>query len=263
MPFPDTVILMLFGLMIGSFLNVVIHRLPIMATRTETAASRYDLAWPPSACPNCGRSIRPLENIPILSWLVLRGRCAGCGDAIPLRYPLVETAGAAVPLALSFILEPGIPLAAASVFCWFAIAICAIDLKHRFVPDALSLPLLCVGLIASLVPAFAEPGDAILGAALGYGALWTVRHMATSALGRSLTDGGNLKLFAAIGAWTGASHMLIALLAVFLSGALSGLVLTRFGRQSLGQPLPFGTLIVLAGLFVLIAGVISTHGPGN
>lgn len=238
------------GLLIGSFLNVVIHRLPIMIERDETA-ERYDLVQPPSTCPGCGHRIRPHENVPLLSWLWLRGRCAACGRAISVRYPLVEALGAVVPLVLAprFGLTP--ELLAATVFAWAALCIVFIDLEHLLIPDAITQPLLWLGLLLSLRPTFANPRDAILGAVAGYGAFWLVDRVGRWTLGRTVIGQGDLKLFAATGAWLGWQFLPLVLIIASSAGSAVGLALIALGRHGLGRAIPFGPFLILGALVAL------------
>ena len=251
--------LALIGAVIGSFLNVVIHRLPIMIERadedvSEHPSERYDLALPPSGCPHCGHRLRPWENIPLLSYLLLRGRCSACATAIGWQYPVVETIAAAVgPLAvLQFgLTERGL---AATVFVWFMIAITVIDLRHLLIPDLLSLPLLWLGLLLSTRSVFVTPEAAIIGAVGGYLAFraidWAGSHIAK----RPVMGWGDAKLFAAIGAWTGGLLLPQVALVACVFGSVIGITLVLTGRHDRSQPVPFGPFLVLGGLAALFRG---------
>lgn len=248
------------GLLIGSFLNVVIHRLPLMMQAEEEGETmtsggderRLSLAWPSSRCPLCERPIRPVENIPLLSYLGLRGRCAGCGGRISPVYPVVEALSAALPVGTALLVADAVQAWAAAVIVWFLIPAVAIDLRLRLLPDALTLPLLWAGLAASAIfRPFASPEAAILGAVGGYGLLFAVSWAAERYYGRPALGLGDAKLLAALGAWLGwpAPAPVVFLAAVLgAAAALPGL-LTR--RLSPGAEIPFGPMLAVAGLVVM------------
>ncbi|KAA0571156.1 prepilin peptidase [Azospirillum sp. Sh1] len=242
------------GLMVGSFLNVVIHRLPIMIDRADGSAERYDLVLPPSGCPACGRRLRIRDNVPLLSFALLRGRCAGCGTRISWRYPLVEALGAALPLAVAPAFGDPMQAAAAAVFSWFAIAILFIDAETQLIPDALSLPLLWIGLLLGAGGVFVGAPAAILGAAAGYGALRLLGWVAQTALGRPALGAGDVKLFAALGAWLGWQPLPATLFLACLTGTLAAAILALFGRRSGQAPIAFGPFLIAAGLLMLAFG---------
>lgn len=247
------------GLLIGSFLNVVIHRLPLMMeaeNESEAAISggerRLSLAWPASRCPLCERPIRAVENIPLLSYLWLRGRCAGCGGRISPVYPVVEALSAALPVGTALLVADAAQAWAAAIIVWFLIPAVVIDLRLRLLPDALTLPLLWAGLAASVIfRPFASPEAAILGAVGGYGSLFAVSWAAERYYGRPALGLGDAKLLAALGAWLGwpAPAPVVFLAAVLgVAAALPGL-LTR--RLSPGAEIPFGPMLAVAGLVVM------------
>ncbi|WP_242510181.1 prepilin peptidase [Halorhodospira halophila] len=256
----------LLGLLVGSFLNVVVHRLPamlerrwsheardILGTESEGAAeTTYHLGWPPSHCPQCQRRLRAWENIPLLSYLLQRGCCRGCRARIPARYPIIEalTGIATATVVASHGLSPLIigPL----LLTWVLIAAAAIDYEHYLLPDALTLPVLWLGLIWSIVdPGSPTPTDAILGAVAGYLALWAIFHGHRLVTGREGMGYGDFKLTAALGAWLGWQ----ALPALVLFAALTGLavaLLLAVRSRPLGQPLPFGPALAVAGWLLLV-----------
>lgn len=255
------------GLMVGSFLNVVVHRLPIMMAREDAEAAgepggagvpkpagRYDLAWPPSQCPHCARPIRLVENIPLLGYAFLKGRCAGCRGPIKLRYPIMEALGALV--AVGFLMRFGITetAGAAVLFGWWALAIAAIDLDTFLIPDRLSLPLLWLGLLISVTGATVPPDAAILGAAAGYGLFFLIARLGGHLAGRPVLGFGDVKLFAAIGAWLGWAQLPLVLVVAGSAGSVIGLGLIAFGRLSRRDPLPFGPFLLVAALGVMGAG---------
>jgi len=274
-----------FGLLVGSFLNVVIHRLPKMLERqwreqcaelapgtsapgasapvakTGPAAAPYNLVTPRSACPACQAPIRAWQNIPIISYLALRGRCASCGARISLRYPLVELLCGLLTAAVAWKFGVSWPAFAAAVVTWFLIALAGIDLDHQLLPDDLTLPLLWAGLVASLLwtPASAaslpvSPVEAIVGAAGGYVSLWLVYHLFRLCTGKEGMGYGDFKLLAALGAWLGGRMLLPIVLGSASVGAVVGIVLIVSGRRGRGTPLPFGPFLAAAGWLAMMWG---------
>lgn len=244
------------GLLVGSFLNVVIHRLPVMIDRADAGmeAERYDLVLPPSSCPCCGRRLRVRDNVPVLSFVLLRGRCAGCGARISWRYPLVEALGAMLPLLLVPHAAGPVQAAAIAVFAWFAIGIVFIDAESQLIPDALSLPLLWLGLLLGAAGVFVGAQAAILGAAAGYSGLWGLGWVARRALGRPALGLGDVKLFAALGAWLGWKALPATLVLACLTGTLMMLALGVAGRRDHAAPVAFGPFLIVAGLATLVFG---------
>jgi len=277
------------GLVVGSFLNVVIHRLPVMLDRqwraqcaeltapapdpalpgaTAGAAAAMaathkanNLVVPRTACPSCRAPIKAWQNIPVLSWLLLGGRCANCRARIGLRYPLVELLSAGLSAAVAWKFGPGWPAAAAMVVTWFLIALAVIDLDHQLLPDSLTLPLLWGGLLASLgwvefsrasLPV--SPADSILGAAVGYLSLWTVYHLFRLLTGKDGMGYGDFKLLAALGAWLGWRMLLPIVLCSAATGALVGIALIVTGRRGRSAPLPFGPFLAAAGWLAMMWG---------
>ena len=263
------------GLMVGSFLNVVIHRLPIMLERqwreqcaelqapdaVRAVVAPYNLVVPRSACPICHAPIRAWHNIPILSWLLLRGRCADCHARISVRYPLIELLCGALSAAVMWKFGFGWPALAALVVTWFLIALTGIDLDHQLLPDSLTLPLLWGGLLASLgwngfTPASlpVSPADAIMGAAAGYMSLWAVYHLFRLCTGKDGMGYGDFKLLAALGAWLGWRMLLPIVLCSAAVGAVVGITLIATGRRGRGVPLPFGPFLAAAGWLAMMQG---------
>ncbi|MGA0839096.1 MAG: prepilin peptidase [Pseudomonadales bacterium] len=248
------------GLSVGSFLNVVIHRLPIMLERQwrqdTTGAvddTPFNLAVPRSRCPHCGHTIRVHENIPVVSWLVLRGRCANCKHPISVRYPVVELIAAL--LAVIVIATFGFtPFAlGALAYTWALIALTGIDFDTQLLPDAVTLPLLWLGLLfASLGQGLVSAADAILGAAIGYGLLWALYWGFRLATGKEGMGYGDFKLFAAIGAWLGWQVLPGVLLIAAAGGLAWALALSLIGRRDAGQPIAFGPFLALGGWIALI-----------
>lgn len=269
------VVAALAGLLVGSFLNTVIHRLPRMLERdwraqcaelagdtapssapssappsVPTSAPRYDLLAPRSHCPECKTPIRALHLVPILGWLLLRGRCAACGTRISPRYPLVElaTSLAFVAAALRFGLTT--EFAAAVVISAFLIALTLIDFDTHYLPDQLTLPLLWLGLAVSLA---GDVRSAVIGAIIGYLVLWVVYQAFKLATGKEGMGYGDFKLLAALGAWLGPDALLPIVLAASFSGAAVGLVLIFFFGRNREQPIAFGPYLAAAGWLVMMA----------
>jgi leader peptidase (prepilin peptidase) / N-methyltransferase len=266
-------LLTLLGLLIGSFLNVVIHRLPIMMERSwqqeyrdyfdETSSEmnqaaaaevRFNLMVPRSACPHCGHAITALENIPILSWLLLRGRCRGCQTPISPRYPLVELCTGLATLAIAWHFQPGWTLVGALVLSWTLIALTCIDLDKMLLPDQLTLPLLWLGLVLNIGEHFVSLPDAVIGAACGYLVLWTLYWAFKLLTGKEGMGYGDFKLLAALGAWMGWQSLPLILILSSLVGAIVGITLLLLRRHQQGNPIPFGPYLAMAGWIALLWG---------
>ena len=263
------------GLCVGSFLNVVIHRLPRMLERgwreqcAELAGQApapepaYNLVVPRSACPSCGHRIGAHENVPIVSWLALRGRCSACKAAIPMRYPLVELAGGL--LAAYAVWRFGLTWkgGAACVFLWMLTALTVIDFDTQLLPDDLTLPLLWAGLIANLFELFVPLRTAVIGAAAGYLALWLVYWIFKLVRGKEGMGYGDFKLLAALGAWLGWAMLPLIVLLASVVGALIGLALIVFKGRDHNVPLAFGPYLAIAGAIALFFGppILRTFFP--
>jgi leader peptidase (prepilin peptidase) / N-methyltransferase len=260
-----------FGALIGSFLNVVIYRTPIMMQRAwddemllhQHAADetyelpkreRFNLIVPRSRCGNCGHQITALENIPILSWLVLRGKCSACGTAISARYPLVE---AATGLLFAFaVWQFGATTQAvyAQIFLAILVVLTGIDLDTQLLPDHMTLPLLWLGLAANLGGTFARLPDAVIGAMVGYLILWSVFWLFKLLTGREGMGYGDFKLLAALGAWFGWQTLPMTLLVASLFGAVVGIAMILFGGKDRRTAIAFGPYLAFAGVCALFAG---------
>ncbi|MGB5131661.1 MAG: A24 family peptidase [Steroidobacteraceae bacterium] len=258
-----------FGLLIGSFLNVVIHRLPLMLDRQWRAqcaeitghpaapeGEPLGLVRPRSRCPSCSAPIRAIHNIPVLSYLMLGGRCAACKAPIPVRYPVVELATGIASGVVAWHFGFGWQAALALVFSWYLIALTAIDLDRQLLPDALTLPLLWIGLLASLAPiaGMTTPRDALIGAAAGYLVLWTVFQLFRLVTGKEGMGYGDFKLFAAIGAWLGWQMLPLVLLLSAVVGAAVGITLIVVRRHGRDVPIPFGPYLAGAGWIAMLWG---------
>ncbi|KMK92079.1 prepilin peptidase [Aeromonas dhakensis] len=258
----------LFSLMIGSFLNVVIHRLPIMLEREWQAEylsyfnpetqlqqeERYNLMVPRSACPHCGHAITAMENIPLLSWLWLKGRCRECLAPISARYPLVELLTALLSLVVAATFPPSWGLLAALLLTWVLVALTFIDLDKMLLPDQLTLPLLWGGLLFNLAGGFVPLADAVIGAMAGYLVLWSLYWAFKLLTGKEGMGYGDFKLLAALGAWLGWQALPIVLLLSSLVGAIIGISLILLRNHHQGKPIPFGPYLAIAGWIALLWG---------
>jgi len=268
----------LFGLVIGSFLNVVIYRLPRIMEREWRAqcaeltageaagegdpgppgSPTYNLVRPRSACPACGTPIKAIHNIPVLSWLALRGRCAACGAHISARYPIVELATGIASATVAWRFGWGWEAACALLVSWYLIAMTGIDIDTQLLPDSLTLPLLWAGLIAAAIlgrGAATIPVDlrsAVLGAVLGYLSLWSVYHLFRLATGKEGMGYGDFKLLAALGAWLGWQMLLPVILFSAATGAVIGVLLIVLRRHGRDVPIPFGPYLAAAGWLVMM-----------
>ncbi len=254
------------GLLIGSFLNVVVYRLPIMMQRDWQAQARevlelpgveherFDLLLPDSSCPHCGHRIKPWENIPLLSWLALRGRCSGCQAPISKRYPLVELACGVLSGYVAWHFGFGWQAGAALLLSWGLLAMSLIDADHQLLPDVLVLPLLWLGLIVNQSGLFASPADAFWGAVAGYLSLWSVYWLFKLVTGKEGMGYGDFKLLAMLGAWGGWQILPLTILLSSLVGAVLGIVILRLRRARSATPLPFGPYLAIAGWIALLWG---------
>ncbi len=265
-PLIFALIMALLGLCVGSFLNVVIHRLPKMMERQWRAecaelagqesppVERYNLVLPRSACPACGHRITALENIPVVSYLLLRGKCASCSAAIPLRYPAVEIITAALSAYVAWHFGYGMAAAGALLFTWAMIALTFIDLDTYYLPDSITLPLLWLGLLLNLAGTYAPLSSAVIGAVAGYLSLWTVYWVFKWATGKEGMGYGDFKLLAAIGAWLGWQMLPLTILLSSLVGAVIGIGLIVLARRGRDVPIPFGPYLAIAGMIALLHG---------
>ena len=255
------------GLLVGSFLNVVIHRLPIMMQRDWQAQAReflqlpeapagaaFNLFLPHSHCPHCDHEIRPWENIPLISWLALRGKCSSCKAPISKRYPLVEllcgVLSGFVAWHFGFSWEAGAML----LLTWGLLAMSMIDVDHQLLPDSLVLPLLWLGLIINSFGLFTSLSEALWGAVAGYLALWSVYWLFKLVTGKEGMGYGDFKLLAMLGAWGGWQVLPLTILLSSVVGAVLGTIMLRMQKAENGTPIPFGPYLAIAGWVALLWG---------
>jgi leader peptidase (prepilin peptidase)/N-methyltransferase len=275
----------LVGLIVGSFLNVVIYRLPIMLERewrsqaadvlaAGAAASpepapiaRFTLSTPRSACPNCKAPITAWQNIPVVSWLVLRGRCASCKTKISARYPLVELATGVLSASVAWHFGFGVSAACGLLVTWSLVALTGIDVDHQLLPDNITLPLMWAGLVAAVamgpavgaaLPVSAK--DAVIGAAAGYASLWLVFHAFKLVTGKEGMGYGDFKLFAALGAWLGWKLLPLVLILSAATGAVLGILMIALRGRDRSAPMPFGPYLAAAGWIAMMYGDALLNG---
>lgn len=259
------------GLLIGSFLNVVIHRLPKMMQRESDNyvahesgkplphQDRYDLVMPRSACPHCGHAITAWENIPVISYLALRGKCISCKAPISPRYPAVELLTGALSFYLVWHFGSGATGLGSLLFAWLLIAMTFIDADTQLLPDDLTYPLLWAGLLINLQGTFVPLADAVIGAAAGYLVLWSVYWLFKLATGKEGMGYGDFKLLAALGAWLGWKMLPVIILLSSLVGAVVGIALIVFSRHGREKPIPFGPYLAAAGMIAMLYGSAITE----
>ena len=263
------------GLLVGSFLNVVIYRLPIILERDwkqqcaelngqsiDDNTQTYNLVVPRSRCRNCQQLIKAWQNIPILSYLLLKGRCPNCGTKISLQYPLVESLTAVI--SIWAVIEFGFSwkTGAALLFSWSLIALSIIDLQKTLLPDNITLPFLWLGLLINTTGLFAKPVDAIVGAAAGYLTLWSVYWIFKKITGKEGMGYGDFKLLAMLGAWFGWQALPLLILLSSAAGAVIGISLILFAGHKRQIPIPFGPYLAIAGwVYLLFSGKLHAFWP--
>ena len=270
----------LISLMVGSFLNVVIYRVPLMMERgwrdgvidyltdqqsdkdkalalefrTELPPEPFNIAVPRSRCPQCGNEITAWQNIPVISYLLLRGKCSGCKSGISVRYPIVEFVTMLLSLVVAWKLGPTPAALLGIVVTWFLVAMSMIDFDHQLLPDSMTLPLMWIGLLAALVPVFADIRAAVLGAALGYMVLWSIYQLFKLITGKEGMGYGDFKLLAALGALLGWQALPVIILLSSLVGAVVGLTIIAITRRDKNIPIPFGPYLAAAGWLAMLWG---------
>ncbi|MGX9218030.1 prepilin peptidase [Massilia varians] len=261
-----TLVAALFGLLVGSFLNVVIHRIPKMMQRESDNyvaqesgkepphTDRYNLMVPRSSCPHCGHQITALENIPVISWLALRGKCRKCKAPISARYPAVELLTGILAGVLVWTFGSGLAGLATLLFLFLLVAMTFIDIDTQLLPDDLTYPLLWAGLLVNLHGTFVPLQDAVVGAAAGYLVLWSVYWLFKLVTGKEGMGYGDFKLLAALGAWLGWQMLPTIILLSSVVGAIVGISLIVFAKRGRDKPIPFGPYLAAAGLIALLYG---------
>lgn len=265
------------GLIIGSFLNVVIHRLPVMLmrdwrrdcrefltekfpqdltanTKPAPGAAKYNLIVPRSACPHCGHHISALENIPVISYLFLRGRCKSCKAHISARYPIIETISTVLAMTVAWKFGVSYAFLFAALLSWALLSLTMIDFDHQYLPDQITLPFLWLGLILNVNGMYTNLSSAVIGVAAGYLSLWTVYHLFKLITGKEGMGFGDFKLLALFGAWLGWQMLPAIILISTLIGSVVGILLIVLKQHEKGKPIPFGPYLAGAGWVALIWG---------
>jgi leader peptidase (prepilin peptidase)/N-methyltransferase len=258
------------GLSVGSFLNVVAYRLPLMMERdwkndcheflelapptVDQRLASLNLATPASACPNCGHNLHVWENIPVLSYLFLKARCSSCGTKISAQYPLVELLTGIASLSVAYSFGLTLQTLAALFFTWVLLALTLIDLKKQLLPDSMTLPLLWSGIFLSFFELFTELKSSVIGAMAGYLILWCVYHLFKLLTKKEGMGFGDFKLLAALGAWAGYSYLPQIILVSSVVGSVAGITMLVFGKTKQQQPIPFGPYLAVAGWIALLWG---------
>ncbi|MFT5895233.1 MAG: leader peptidase (prepilin peptidase)/N-methyltransferase [bacterium] len=265
------------SLLVGSFLNVVIYRLPIMMERAwregieeldqslisdetdsdkkaDATDSPFNLAVPRSRCPSCGHEISALQNIPVISYIVLGGKCGNCKTPISLRYPIIEVVTMMLSLIVAWQFGPTPQALLGIVATWFLVSMTMIDFDHQLLPDTLTLPLMWIGLLAALIPVFADIREAVIGAAAGYMILWSVYQLFRLVTGKEGMGFGDFKLLAAIGAILGWQALPVVILLSSLVGAFVGISIVAVTGRDKNIPIPFGPFLATAGWIAMLWG---------
>ncbi len=268
------------SLMVGSFLNVVIHRVPIMMERgwrdgvvdyltdqqedkekplnlefrTELPPEPFNIAVPRSRCPKCAKEITAVQNIPVISYVMLGGKCAGCKTPISARYPIIEFVTMLLSLIVAWKLGPTPAALLGIVVTWFLVAMSMIDIDHQLLPDSMTLPLMWIGLLAALIPVFADLPAAVIGAAAGYMTLWSIYQLFKLITGKEGMGYGDFKLLAALGALLGWQSLPVIILLSSLVGAIVGLTIIAVTRRDKNIPIPFGPYLAAAGWLAMLWG---------
>jgi leader peptidase (prepilin peptidase) / N-methyltransferase len=272
---PETVVpvsllymgLLCLGLVVGSFLNVVIYRLPLMMefrwrrdccelleVEQEKQEAPLNLATPNSHCPVCKTAIKPWQNIPVLSYLLLRGKCGNCATPISARYPVLELVSGLMTLALAWFFDLSPALLGAALLTWALIVLTVIDIDHQLLPDDITLPLMWLGLLFNLTATYATLSDAVIGAMAGYLILWSIYWIFKLLTGKEGMGYGDFKLLAALGAWLGWQALPLVILLSSLVGAVCGVALMIIKRRGKEIPIPFGPYLAMAGWIALLWG---------
>ncbi len=263
-----TFIITLFGLLVGSFLNVVIYRLPIMMQQgwknecmeylqlenPESDNEPFNLTLPHSRCPGCNTAIKPYQNIPVISYLFLKGKCAECKTSISPRYPLIESFTGIMSAIVAWHFGYSLEMLFALLLTWSLIALSFIDIDHQLLPDSINFPLLWLGLLLSLFSLYTDAHSSIVGAIAGYLSLWTVYQVFKLVTGKEGMGYGDFKLLAVFGAWLGWHFLPLIILLSSLVGAVIGISMIIFVKKDKNIPIPFGPYLAAAGWLALLWG---------
>lgn len=262
-----TSIVFILGLLVGSFLNVVIYRLPVMMNRAwrkecldyldmaeETEQPPFNLSVPGSHCPKCKAQVKPWQNIPVLSYLLLGGKCHHCKTPISIRYPLIEAFTAVLSAIVAWHFGFSLALLFALVLTWVLIALSFIDIDHQLLPDQLTLPTLWLGIFLNLFAVFTDLESSVIGAMAGYLSLWSIYHLFKLFTGKEGMGYGDFKLLSLLGAWLGWQYLPLIILLSSLVGAILGIAMIVFVKHDHRQPIPFGPYLAAAGWLALIWG---------
>ena len=260
-------LIFILGLLVGSFLNVVIYRLPVMMQRSwrrdcleylqmpaEQEAEPFNLMWPGSRCPVCKAEIKAYQNIPVLSYLFLHGKCGHCGTSISARYPLIETLTGICSGLVAWHFGYGLAMLFALLLTWSLIALTFIDIDQQLLPDSITLPMLWLGLFLSLFSVYTDSHASIIGAVAGYLSLWTVYQAFKLLTGKEGMGYGDFKLLALLGAWLGWQYLPMIILLSSLVGAVIGIAMIVFRKHDVSHPIPFGPYLATAGWLAMIWG---------
>jgi leader peptidase (prepilin peptidase)/N-methyltransferase len=269
-PILFTVVASVIGLLVGSFLNVVIYRLPVMLEKSwrsqctellelpETGEQNkqepFNIVTPRSKCPHCGHKIRAWENIPVISYLVLRGKCASCKNPISIRYPIIELVTGVLSAIVAWHFGFGWAATGALLLTWALIALSVIDIDHQILPDNITLPFLWLGLFLAIFGIFTDSHSSIIGALAGYLSLWLVYHAFKFLTGKEGMGFGDFKLLAMLGAWMGWHSLPIVILMSSLVGAVTGIAMILILGRDRNLPIPFGPYLAAAGWITLLWG---------
>ncbi len=263
-----TSLVFIIGLMIGSFLNVVIYRLPVMMDQgwkkecteylelepAKETSEPFNLMRPPSKCSNCHTAIKPYQNIPVISYLILGGKCASCKTHISLRYPIIESFTAITSAIVACHFGYSAAMFFALLLTWSLIALSFIDIDHQLLPDSINLPLLWLGLLLSIFAIYTDPVSSIIGAIAGYMSLWTVYYLFKIVTGKEGMGFGDFKLLALLGAWLGWQYLPIIIILSSLVGAVIGISMIIFAKKDRNTAIPFGPYLAAAGWLALVWG---------
>ena len=262
-------LVLILGLLVGSFLNVVIYRLPVMMQRSwqsecaesfpdagiEVDESAFNLVLPRSRCPECKHLIGSLENIPLISWLIQKGRCKHCDCKISARYPSIELLTGVMSLAVAYVVPFGWPVLFALIFTWALISLTFIDFDTMLLPDQITLPLMWLGILVNISSTFVSLEESVIGAVIGYLSLWSIYWAFKLLTGKEGMGYGDFKLLAALGAWFGWQALPLIILLSSFAGAIIGIAVLRASKDKQSRPLPFGPYLAIAGWVYLVYGV--------